>query len=86
MILLTGIGLLLTTFVIACIHLYGQINVFPLTSILVAFGEILSPLLEAGIRVLYLGLMGWISLTVTSRGITLLLSARLHEKNKLNSH
>jgi hypothetical protein len=37
----------------------------------------LSPLIEAAIRVLYLGLMGWIASKVISKGITVLLRAKL---------
>jgi hypothetical protein len=76
-ILLVGIALLLTTFIIACIHLYGDINVLPVPSLMASFGEALSPLVEAVIRILYLGLMGWIASTVTAKGITVLLRAKL---------
>ncbi|PVX26436.1 MAG: hypothetical protein CW691_01455 [Candidatus Bathyarchaeum sp.] len=85
-ILLTGIILLFITFSIACIHLYGEINVLPVPSFLSSFGEALSPLIEAAIRVLYLGVMGWIASTVTAKGITLLLQARFQSKNSLRSN
>ena len=83
-ILLTGTALLLITFIIACIHLQGDINVLPVPSLMSSFGEALSPLIEAAIRVLYLGLMGWIASTVTAKGITVLLQARLLDKNSLH--
>ena len=83
-ILLVGIALLLITFIIACIHLHGGINVLPVPSLMSSFGEALSPLIEAAIRVLYLGLMGWIASTVTAKGITVLLQARLLDKNSLH--
>jgi len=60
-ILLIGIALLLIAFIIACIHLQGDINVLPVPSLRASFGEALSPLIEAAIRVLYLGVMGWIA-------------------------
>jgi hypothetical protein len=79
-ILLTGTALLLITFIIACIHLQGDINVLPVPSLMSSFGEALSPLIEAAIRVLYLGVMGWIASTVTAKGITVLLQAKLLDK------
>ena len=83
-ILLVGIALLLITFIIACIHLQGGINVLPVPSLMSSFGEALSPLIEAAIRVLYLGSMGWIASKVTASGITVLLQARLLDKTSLH--
>jgi hypothetical protein len=79
-ILLAGITLLLITFVVACIHLYGDISVLPVPSLMASFGEGLSPLIEAVIRVLYLGLMGWIASIVIAKGVTVLLRAKLIDK------
>jgi hypothetical protein len=79
-ILLIGIALLSVTFIIACIHLQGNINVLPVPSLMASFGEALSPLIEAAIRILYLGLMGWIASKVTAKGITVLLQAKLLDK------
>jgi hypothetical protein len=79
-ILLVGIALLLVTFIFACIHLYGDIKVLPVPSLMASFGESLSPLVEAAIRILYLGLMGWIASTVTAKGTTALLRAKLQHK------
>jgi len=79
-ILLVGIVLLLITFVVACIHLYGDISVLPVLSLTASFGEGLSPLIEAAIRVLYLGLMGWIASIVIAKGVTALLRAKLLDK------
>jgi hypothetical protein len=75
-ILLVGVALLSVTFIIACIHLQEGITVLPVPSLMASFGEALSPLIEAAIRVLYLGLMGWIASTVTAKGINVLLAAR----------
>ena len=83
-ILLIGVALLLITFIIACIHLQGDINVLPVPSLMASFGEALSPLIEATIRILYLGVMGWIASTVTTKGITMLLQAKLLDKNSLH--
>jgi hypothetical protein len=75
-ILLVGVALLSVTFLIACIHLQEGITVLPVPSLMASFGEASSPLIEAAIRVLYLGLMGWIASTVTAKGINVLLAAR----------
>jgi hypothetical protein len=79
-ILLTGITLLLITFIVACIHLYGGISILPVPSLMSSFGEGLSPLIEAVIRVLYLGLMGWIASIVIAKGVTALLRAKFLDK------
>jgi len=84
-ILLVGIALLSVTFIIACIHLQGDINVLPVPSLMASFGEALSSLIEAAIRVLYLGLMGWIASKVTAKGTTILLTARKVHLNFRNS-
>jgi hypothetical protein len=79
-ILLVGIVLLLITFAVACIHLYGDISVLPVPSLMASFGKGFSPLIEAVIRVLYLGLMGWIASIVIAKGVTTLLRAKLPDK------
>ena len=83
-ILLIGVALLSVTFIVAYMHLQGDINVLPVPSLITSFGEALSPLIESAIRVLYLGVMGWIASTVTAKGITLLLQVRLLDKNSLH--
>jgi hypothetical protein len=84
-ILLIGTALLLTTFAIASIHLQGDINVLPVPSLLSFFGEAFSPLIEATLRVLYLGMMGWIATIVTTKGLNVILHAKLLDKDSLNS-
>lgn len=79
-ILILGVVLLILTFIIATVHLYGEIDIIPIPSLFASFGEALSPLLEAGIRILYLGLMGWIALTIIAKGRKLIVIARIQEK------
>jgi len=79
-ILLVGIALLSVTFIIACIHLFGGINVLPVPSLTASLGKGLSPLVEAVFRILYLGLMGLIASKVTEKGLTALLQAKLLDK------
>ena len=76
---------MLLTFILACVHLYGEINVLPVPSFLTSFGEALSPLIEAAIRILYLGVMGWISSIVTAKGLALLIHNKMQEKDDLHS-
>ncbi len=84
-ILLIGIALLVITFIIASIHLQGDINVLPVPSLMSSFGEGFSPLIEAAIRILYLGMMGLIATKVTTKGITVLFHAKLLDKNGFQS-
>lgn len=84
-ILILGISLLLLTFVITTIHLNGKINVIRIPSFFTYFGEELSPFLEAGVRVIYLGLMGWLSFTVIVKGLKLLVLSRIKKTPKINN-
>lgn len=71
---------MLTTFIIAFLHLQGNLNTLAGSGSVTFFGEILTPVIEIAIRVLYLGLMDWIASKVTAKGITVLLQVRLLEK------
>lgn len=46
------------------------------------FGEALAPLIESAIRVLYLGIMGWIGSILTRRGVQILTFEREEGKVK----
>lgn len=81
-ILLIGVALLVTTFIDAYLFLAEDISILPVPNLIAAFGEALAPLIEASIRMLYLGVMGWIGSTVTMRGITILLRAKPETKLK----
>jgi len=77
-----GIALLATTFIDAYLFLKEDVTIIPIHDIVGAFGEALAPLIETCIRIIYLGLMGWIGSTLTKRGITLLLQVKLEAKTK----
>jgi hypothetical protein len=79
-VLLIGVALLVTTFIDAYLFLAEDISILPVPNLIAAFGEALAPLIEASIRMLYLGVMGWIGSTVTMRGITVLLRAKPETK------
>lgn len=79
---LIGIVLLMTTFVDAYLFLTEDISILPVPDLIAAFGEALAPLIEASIRMIYLGVMGWIGATITMRGITVLLQVKPETKTE----
>jgi 2-phospho-L-lactate guanylyltransferase (CobY/MobA/RfbA family) len=81
-VLLIGTALLVTTFIDAYLFLEKDVSIVPVPNLIAAFGEALAPLIEASIRMLYLGVMGWIGSTVTMRGITVLLQVKPETKLK----
>ena len=81
-ILLIGLILLVTTFVDAYLFLKEDVSILPVPNLIAAFGEALAPLIEASIRMMYLGVMGWIGSTITIRGITVLLQVKPEIKPK----
>jgi cytoskeletal protein RodZ len=64
-VLTVGIGLLIFTFISAYGFLAQNL------AILTSFGEALAPLISTCIRVMYLGVMGWIGSLLTIRGVTI---------------
>ncbi|MBE0511913.1 hypothetical protein IBX38_02550 [Candidatus Bathyarchaeota archaeon] len=81
-VLLMGIALLVTTFVDAYLFLTEDVSILPVPNLIAALGEALAPLIEASIRMMYLGVMGWIGSTITMRGITVLLQVKPETKPK----
>ncbi len=79
-VLLIGVALLMTTFIDAYLFLKEDISILPVPNLVAAFGEALAPLIEASIRMLYLGVMGWIGSIITVRGITVLLKVKPETK------
>jgi hypothetical protein len=71
-----GMILLTATFIDAYLFLTENISILPVPNLIAAFGEALAPLIEASIRILYLGVMGWIGSTITMRGVTVLLQVK----------
>lgn len=71
-VLFIGVILLIFAFFNAYGFLIGQLEIIASQDILEAFGEALAPLIVACIRILYLGIMGWIGSILTIRGIQLL--------------
>jgi len=81
-VLLIGVALLVAMFVDAYLFLTEDISILPVPNLIAAFGEALAPLIEASIRMMYLGVMGWIGSTITIRGITVLLQVKPETKPK----
>jgi len=69
--LLTGIGLLAFTFISAYLFLIADSSITASSDLIDAFGSALAPLIGATIRIMYLGVMGWIGSGLTARGAQL---------------
>ena len=69
--LFTGIGLLAFTFISAYIFLINNPSITGSSDLIDTFGSSLAPLIGASIRIMYLGVMGWIGSGLTARGVQL---------------
>jgi hypothetical protein len=70
-ILFMGIGLLAFTFISAYVFLVNNPSIAGSSDLVDVFGSSLAPLIGASIRIMYLGVMGWIGTGLTSRGVHL---------------
>lgn len=70
--LFTGIGLLAFTFISAYLFLINNPTIAASADLVDVFGSSLAPLIGASIRIMYLGVMGWIGAGLTMRGVQLL--------------
>jgi len=75
-VLFIGVALLVLTFINAYLFLKEQLRILAAPDLIAVFGETLVPLIEACIRVMYLGVMGWIGSIITIRGVQLLTSLK----------
>jgi len=75
-ILFIGIGLLAFTFISAYMFLINDPNITGSSNLVDVFGSALAPLIGASIRVMYLGIMGWIGAGLTTRGIQLIIQLK----------
>ena len=71
-ILFTGIGLLAFTFISAFVFLSSNTAITASADLIDVFGSSLAPLIDASIRIMYLGVMGWIGSGLTARGVQLI--------------
>ncbi len=70
-VLFVGVALLAFTFINAFLFLQEPVSIIAAADLAVVFGEALAPLIQACIRLMYLGIMGWIGSLLTVRGIPL---------------
>ena len=71
-VLFVGVILLAFTFFSAYGFLSGSLSILASTDLTELFGRAMAPLIEAIIRILYLGVMGWIGSILTIRAVQLL--------------
>ncbi len=74
-VLIIGIVLLIFTFVSAYVFLTESLSIIASEDLSRTFGEALAPLIATCIRVMYLGVMGWIGSLITIRGLTMIAHA-----------
>jgi len=83
--LVTGIGLLAFTFISAYTFLSNNPSITASPDLVDVFGNALAPLIGASIRIMYLGVMGWIGAGLTSRGVQLVTQLKRVSKLEVQS-
>ncbi|RLI27362.1 hypothetical protein DRO50_04675, partial [Candidatus Bathyarchaeota archaeon] len=68
-ILTIGLVFLILTFYMAFLFLIEDLNIITHPDLVKSLGEILGPITEAIIRIMFLGVMGWIGSLTTIRGM-----------------
>ena len=71
LVLSIGVALLIFTFINAFLFLKEPLSIIATGDLARVFGDALAPLIQACIRLMYLGIMGWIGSLLTVRGIPL---------------
>jgi len=79
-ILFIGVALLAFTFVSAYLFLVSNLNIAGSPDLVTVFGVALAPLIETCIRIMYLGVMGWIGSILTIRGVQLVTQLKYEAK------
>jgi len=72
-VLAVGVALLIFTFVSAYGFLTQSLSINPSADLVQTFGEALAPLIKTCIRLMYLGIMGWVASLLTIRGVTIVM-------------
>jgi hypothetical protein len=67
-----GIALLIFTFISSYLFLKEDLQIISSADFVQTFGSALAPLISTCIRVMYLGVMGWLGSIITIRGVTLM--------------
>lgn len=71
-VLMIGVTLLIFTFISAYGFLTQSLSIIASEDLVRTFGEALAPLIATCIRIMYLGVMGWIGSLLTIRGVTII--------------
>jgi hypothetical protein len=71
-VLMVGVALLICTFLSAYGFLTQSLSIIASQDLVQTFGEALAPLIATSIRIMYLGVMGWIGSLLTIRGVTII--------------
>ena len=74
-VLMIGVALLISTFISGYMFLTQSLSMLGSGDLVEIFGEALAPLIAACIRIMYLGVMGWIGSLLTIRGVTIISNA-----------
>ena len=83
--LFIGIGLVAFTFISAYIFLIGNPDITASSDIVDVFGKALAPLIGGSIRIMYLGVMGWIGSILTARGVQLITQLKRLSRPEIQS-
>jgi len=70
-----GVALLIFTFISAYGFLTQSLSIIAAEDLVQTFGAALAPLIATCIRLMYLGVMGWVGSLLTIRGVTILVHA-----------
>jgi hypothetical protein len=71
-VLLIGVALLIFTFISAYGFLTQSLSIVTSADLAQTFGATLAPLIATCIRLMYLGIMGWVASLVTIRGVAII--------------
>lgn len=71
-VLMIGVTLLVLTFISAYGFLTQSLSIIASQDLVQTFGEALAPLIATCIRIMYLGVMGWVGSLLTIRGVTII--------------
>jgi hypothetical protein len=74
--LFIGVALLAFTFISAYLFLSNDPSIVGSPDLVTVFGDALAPLILTCIRIMYLGIMGWIGSLLTIRGVQLVTQIR----------
>jgi len=78
-----GVALLAFTFISAYLFLSNDPTIPGSPDLVSVFGDALAPLIVTCIRIMYLGIMGWIGSLLTIRGVQLLTQLKSETKTEI---